>query len=55
MSRPQFVRPCLIGVVHLDPVNDGLRRLDDVRWLSPDAAATLLTYEHDRRFPSLVG
>ncbi len=29
--------------------------VDDVRWLSPDAAATLLTYEHDRRFPALVG
>ena len=29
--------------------------VDDVRWLSPDAAATLLTYEHDRRFPLLVG
>lgn len=51
-ARPKLVRYWLMEAVdgEFDP-ND---EVDEVRWLDPATAATLLTYEHDRGLAELV-
>jgi 8-oxo-dGTP diphosphatase len=47
-GRPKVVRYWLMAVIE-DPGFDPNDEVDELRWLTPDAAAELLTYSRDRK------
>jgi 8-oxo-dGTP pyrophosphatase MutT (NUDIX family) len=50
--RDRFGRPKVVRYWVMDPVEGEFRptkEVDELRWLSPDEAAGLLSYDHDRQ------
>jgi 8-oxo-dGTP diphosphatase len=46
-GRPKIVRYWLMGIEH-DPGFEPNDEVDELRWVAPEQAAALLTYERDR-------